>query len=224
MQRHALSAGKQQLRAPAAGTASLSELLATPPVGEVVGPAMVLVLVGIGMYNGLVKLRNQVEGAWSQIDVQLKRRYDLVPNLVEVARGYLAHEAATLEAVIKARGQAQGAAAAARAAPTSAGAMGALAVAEQALGGSLGRLMMVAESYPELKADATMQSLSEELTSTENRLGFARQAYNDQVLDFNDQAAQFPAIVVARLLGFPTAPMLESTRSDEERAAPKVQF
>ena len=99
-----------------------------------------------------------------------------------------------------------------------------LAVAEQALGGSLGRLMMVAESYPELKADATMQSLSEELTSTENRLGFARQAYNDQVLDFNDQAAQFPAIVVARLLGFPTAPMLESTRSDEERAAPKVQF
>ena len=119
---------------------------------------------------------------------------------------------------------AQGAAAAVRAAPTSAGAMGALAVAEQALGGSLGRLMMVAESYPELKADATMQSLSEELTSTENRLGFARQAYNDQVLDFNDQAAQFPAIVVARLLGFPTAPMLESTRSDEERAAPKVQF
>ena len=119
---------------------------------------------------------------------------------------------------------AQGAAAAARAAPTSASAIGALAVAEQALGGSLGRLMMVAESYPELKADATMQSLSEELPSTENRLGFARQAYNDQVLDFNDQAAQFPAIVVARLLGFPTAPMLEDTRSDEERAAPKVQF
>ena len=119
---------------------------------------------------------------------------------------------------------AQGAAAAARAAPTSASAIGALAVAEQALGGSLGRLMVVAENYPELKADATMQSLSEELTSTENRLGFARQAYNDQVLDFNDQAAQFPAIVVARLLGFPTAPMLEATRSDEERAAPRVQF
>ena len=178
----------------------------------------------IPLYNRLVRLRNAMANAFAQIDVQLKRRYDLVPNLVEVARGYLAHEAATLEAVIKARGQAQGAAAAARAAPTSAGAMGALAVAEQALGGSLGRLMMVAESYPELKADATMQSLSEELTSTENRLGFARQAYNDQVLDFNDQAAQFPAIVVARLLGFPTAPMLESTRSDEERAAPKVQF
>ena len=184
----------------------------------------VVVIWAIAVYNRLVQLRNRIANAFGQIDVQLKRRYDLVPNLVEVARGYLAHEAATLEAVIKARGQAQGAAAAARAAPTSAGAMGALAVAEQALGDSLGRLMMVAESYPELKADATMQSLSEELTSTENRLGFARQAYNDQVLDFNDQAAQFPAIVVARLLGFPTAPMLESTRSDEERAAPKVQF
>lgn len=184
----------------------------------------VVVIWAIAVYNRLVQLRNRIANAFGQIDVQLNRRYDLVPNLVEVARGYLAHEAATLEAVIKARGQAQGAAAAARAAPTSAGAMGALAVAEQALGGSLGRLMMVAESYPELKADATMQSLSEELTSTENRLGFARQAYNDQVLDFNDQAAQFPAIVVARLLGFPTAPMLESTRSDEERAAPKVQF
>ena len=184
----------------------------------------VVVIWAIAVYNRLVQLRNRIANAFGQIDVQLKRRYDLVPNLVEVARGYLAHEAATLEAGIKARGQAQGAAAAARAAPTRAGALGALAVAEQALGGSLGRLMMVAESYPELKADATMQSLSEELTSTENRLGFARQAYNDQVLDFNDQAAQFPAIVVARLLGFPTAPMLESTRSDEERAAPKVQF
>ena len=184
----------------------------------------VVVIWAIAVYNRLVQLRNRIANAFGQIDVQLKRRYDLVPNLVEVARGYLAHEAATLEAVIKARGQAQGAAAAARATPTSASAIGALAVAEQALGGSLGRLMMVAESYPELKADATMQSLSEELTSTENRLGFARQAYNDQVLDFNDQAAQFPAIVVARLLGFPTAPMLESTRSDEERAAPKVQF
>ena len=184
----------------------------------------VVVIWAIAVYNRLVQLRNRIANAFGQIDVQLKRRYDLVPNLVEVARGYLAHEAATLEAVIKARGQAQGAAAAARAAPTSAGAMGALAVAEQALGGSLGRLMMVAESYPELKADATMQSLSEELTSTENRLGFARQAYNDQVLEFNDKAAQFPDLIVARLLGFPTAPMLESTRSEEERAAPKVSF
>ena len=102
--------------------------------------------------------------------------------------------------------------------------MGALAVAEQTLGGSLGRLMMVAESYPDLKADATMQSLSEELTSTENRLGFARQAFNDQALEFNNEAMQFPALIVARLLAFAPAPMLEATRSEEERLAPKVQF
>jgi len=184
----------------------------------------VLVVWGVSVYNRLVQLRNRIANAFGQIDVQLKRRHDLVPNLVEVAKGYLAHEAATLEAVIKARGQAQGAAAAVRAEPGSASAMGALAAAEGLLGGSLGRLMAVAEAYPDLKADATMQSLSEELTSTENRLGFARQAYNDQALEFNDAAAQFPDVVVARLLGFPTVPMLESTRSDEERAAPQVRF
>ncbi len=178
----------------------------------------------IAAYNRLVQLRNRIANAFGQIDVQLKRRHDLVPNLVEVARGYLRHEAATLEAVVQARGQAQGAAAAARSAPASAAALGALAVAEGVLGGALGRLMVVAEAYPELKADATMQSLSEELTSTENRLGFARQAYNDQALEFNDKAAQFPDLIVARLLGFPTVPMLESTRSEEERAAPKVRF
>lgn len=188
---------------------------------------LVVVVVGIwaiAAYNRLVQLRNRIANAFGQIDVQLKRRYDLVPNLVEVARGYLQHEAATLEAVIQARGQAQGAAAAARAAPTSAGAVGALAVAEQALGGSLGRLMVVAEAYPDLKADATMQSLSEELTSTENRLGFARQAFNDQALEFNNEATQFPALIVARLLGFTPAPMLQATQNDAERAAPQVRF
>jgi len=178
----------------------------------------------IAAYNRLVQLRNRIANAFGQIDVQLKRRHDLVPNLVEVARGYLKHEAATLEAVIQARSQAQSAAKAARGAPGSAEALGALAAAEGALGGSLGRLMVVAEAYPELKADATMQSLSEELTSTENRLGFARQAYNDEVLDFNNDAAQFPTLIVARLLGFVSAPMLEATRSEAERAAPKVQF
>ena len=187
--------------------------------------AVVALLVwAVAIYNRLVQLRNRIANAFGQIDVQLKRRYDLVPNLVEVARGYLAHEAATLEAVIKARGQAQGAAAAVRAAPGSPQALGALAVAEQALGGSLGRLMVVAEAYPDLKADATMQSLSEELTSTENRLGFARQAFNDQALEFNNEAMQFPAVIVARLLGFAPAAMLEATRSEEERLAPKVQF
>lgn len=190
----------------------------------VIGVLAVVALWAVAVYNRLVELRNRIANAFGQIDVQLKRRYDLIPNLVEVARGYLQHEATTLEAVIKARGQAQGAAAVARAAPTNAGAVGALAVAEGVLGGTLGRLMVVAEAYPALKADATMQSLSEELASTENRLGFARQAFNDQALDFNNAATQFPALIVARLLGFAPAPMLESTRSDEERSAPQVKF
>jgi len=176
------------------------------------------------VYNRLVQSRNRIANAFGQIDVQLKRRYDLVPNLVEVARKYLAHEAGTLEAVIRARGQAQAAADTARARPVDAGAIGALAVAEQALGGTLGRLFALQEAYPDLKADQTMQSLSEELTSTENRVGFARQAYNDQVLDFNDKAAQFPALIVARLFGFVPAAMLQSTRSEAEREAPRVSF
>ena len=193
---------------------------------SLIGMVVVAVVIfwAVGAHNRLVRLKNIIANSFGQIDVQLKRRYDLIPNLVEVARGYLAHEAATLEAVIKARGQASSAAGAARAAPASARALGALADAEGVLGGALGRLMMVAEAYPELQADATMQSLSEELTSTENRLGFARQAYNDQVLEFNDRAAQFPDLIVARLLGFAAVPMLESTRSEEERAVPKVRF
>ena len=189
-----------------------------------IGVAVVVVFWAAAVHNRLRQLRNRVDNAFAQIDVQLKRRHDLIPNLVEVARGYMAHESSTLEAVARARGQAAQAAAHARRHPGQAAAMASLAGAEAALGSSLGQLMVLTESYPDLKADAQMQSLSEEITSTENRLGFARQAYNDQVLDFNDQAAQFPAIVVARLLGFPTAPMLEATRSEEERAAPKVQF
>jgi LemA protein len=178
----------------------------------------------VAVFNGLVRGRNRIANAFGQIDVQLKRRYDLVPNLVEVARRYLAHEANTLEAVIRARGAAVSAAAAAREQPANAPAILALGAAEQALGGSLGRLLAVAEAYPDLKADATMRSLSEELTSTENRVGFARQAYNDEVLTFNDAAAQFPALVVARLLGFPPAAMLQSTQSAAEREAPRVAF
>ena len=188
------------------------------------GLVVVVALWAVSAYNRLVELRNRIANAFGQIDVQLKRRYDLIPNLVEVARGYLQHEASTLEAVIQARGQAQGAAAAARVAPTNAGAVGALAVAESALGASLGRLMVVSERYPELKADATMQSLSEELASTENRVGFSRQAFNDQVLEFNNAAQQFPTLIVARLANFTPAAMLESTRSEEERAAPQVKF
>ena len=188
------------------------------------GLVVVVALWAVSAYNRLVELRNRIANAFGQIDVQLKRRYDLIPNLVEVARGYLQHEASTLEAVIQARGQAQGAAAAARVAPTNAGAVGALAVAEGALGASLGRLMVVSERYPDLKADATMQSLSEELASTENRVGFSRQAFNDQVLEFNNAAQQFPTLIVARLANFTPAAMLESTRSEEERAAPQVKF
>jgi len=190
----------------------------------IVALVAVLLVWAIKVYNGLVQSRNRIANAFGQIDVQLKRRYDLVPNLVEVAKRYLAHEAATLEAVVQARGAALGAAGAARARPANAAAIGALGVAEQALGGSLGRLLAVAESHPELKADATMQSLSEELTSTENRIGFARQAYNDQVLAFNDATGRFPDLLVARLAGFLPAAMLQSTQSAAERAAPKVVF
>lgn len=178
----------------------------------------------VAVYNALVQRRNRIANAFGQIDVQLKRRHDLIPNLVEVARRYLAHEAATLEAVTRARGAAMGAAEAARQRPADAQAVTALAVAEQALGGSLGRLMVVAEAYPDLKADATMRSLSEELTSTENRVGFARQAYNDEVLAYNDAASQFPAVLVARLFGFGHAAMLQSTQSAAEREAPRVAF
>jgi LemA protein len=179
---------------------------------------------GVAVFNGLVQRRNRIVNAFSQIDVQLKRRYDLIPNLVEVAKRYLAHETSTLEAVARARGAAVGAAAAVRAQPSDAAAVNTLALAEQALGGSMGRLMAVAESYPELKADATMQSLSEELTSTENRIGFARQAYNDEVLDYNDAATRFPALVAARMFGFAPAAMLQATQNAQERDAPRVAF
>lgn len=178
----------------------------------------------VAAYNGLVQRRNRIGNAFAQVDVQLKRRYDLIPNLVEVARRYLAHEATTLEAVARARGAAVSAVAGARVAPANATAMQALASAEQELGTSMGRLLALAEAYPDLKADATMQSLSEELTSTENRIGFARQAYNDEVLAFNDAALQFPAVLVARLFGFPPAAMLQSTRSEQEREAPRLAF
>lgn len=194
-------------------------------------PSLVLALVAVlvlfwlvGAYNRLVRLRNAIANAFGQIDVQLKRRYDLIPNLVEVARKYLAHEAQTLEAVIAARNQAQGAEKAAAASPLDPKVVGLLANAEQALGGAMGRLFAVAESYPDLKADQTMRELSEELTSTENRVSFARQAYNDHVLEFNNAAAQFPTLIVARLFGFQTLGMLESTVSESERQAVRVSF
>ncbi len=183
-----------------------------------------LLLWGVGIYNRLRRLHNRVENAFAQIDVQLKRRYDLIPNLVEVARGYMKHEASTLEAVTRARGQAAQAAAQARARPGQAAVMAGLAGAEAALGTSLGQLMVLTENYPELKADAQMRSLSEEITSTENRIGFARQGYNDEIMEYNNHASQFPDLLVARLTGFAHLAMLQATESEQERKAPQVRF
>jgi len=190
---------------------------------SVAGIAVLLVLWVIGQYNGLVRGRNAFRNAFAQIDVQLKRRYDLIPNLVETAKAYLKHERETLEAVIAARNQAAGACAAAAANPGSPGAMAALAQAESGLGGVLGRLFAVSEAYPELKANSTMMQLTEELTSTENRVAFARQAYNDSVMSYNNAREMFPANLVAGLFQFAAASLFEVTR-EQEREGVKVQF
>ena len=194
------------------------------PLWVLLALGLLVLFWAVGAYNRLVRLKNAIANAFGQIDVQLKRRYDLIPNLVEVARKYLAHEAQTLEAVIAARNQARTAEQNAAASPLNAGALGALAGAEQVLGSSLGRLFALAEAYPDLKADQTMRELSEELASTENRIGFARQAYNDHVLEFNNAATQFPTVVLARLFGFVPQSMLASTTSEAERAVVKVAF
>jgi LemA protein len=178
----------------------------------------------VGAYNRLVRLRNTIANAFGQIDVQLKRRYDLIPNLVEVAKKYLQHEQATLEAVIAARNQARSASDAVRSRPAKAEGIVALAAAEQALSGSLTQLFAVAEAYPDLKADQTIRELSEELTSTENKVGFSRQAYNDAVLDYNNAQGQFPALLIARLFGFAPSAMLQATESAAERQTLRVQM
>ena len=184
--------------------------------------ALVVVLV-IGAYNRLVELRNRYKNAFSQIDVQLKRRYDLIPNLVETAKGYLRHERQTLEAVIAARNQASGAAQRAAAAPGDATAMRDLAGAESALGGALGRLFALAEAYPDLKSNTTMNQLSEELSSTENKVAFARQAYNDAVMAYNTGRESFPSSIIAGATGFGEARLWELERA-LEREAVKVSF
>jgi LemA protein len=196
----------------------------SPTLWILLGTGLLVFFWAVGAYNRLVRLKNAIANAFGQIDVQLKRRYDLIPNLVEVARKYLAHEAETLEAVIAARNQARSAEQSAAASPLYAGALGALAGAEQMLGGALGRLFAVAEAYPDLKADQNMRELSEELASTENRIGFARQAYNDHVLEFNDAAAQFPTVILARLFAFLPQDMLASTTTEAERSPVKVAF
>ena len=193
-------------------------------LGVVVGVVLLLVLWVIGLYNGLVVLRNRYKNAYAQIDVQLKRRYDLIPNLVETAKGYLKHERETLEAVIAARNQAAGAAAALAKMPGDATAMRAFAQAETGLAGVLSRLMAVAERYPDLKANEQMSRVSEELASTENRIAFARQHYNDEVTAYNVKRELFPSSLVAGFFNFAPAALLESTQSETERTAPQVKF
>ena len=184
---------------------------------------VIAVLWGVGIYNGLVTARNAFKNAFAQIDVQLTRRYDLIPNLVEVAKGYMVHERETLEAVVQARAAAVTGLAAAKANPGDAAAMNQLASAEQGLGGALGRLMVVSEQYPDLKANQNMMQLSEELTSTENRVAFARQAYNDSVMAYNNKREVFPSSLIAGIFNFVAATLLEITEP-AKREAPKVSF
>lgn len=190
----------------------------------VIGLALILaMLFAVAIYNRLVTLRNRFSNAFSQIDVQLKRRYDLIPNLVETAKGYMKHERETLEAVVSARAKAVSAAGSAAAAPGTAGAMAALGQAEGALTGAMGRLFAVMESYPDLKANQTMSGLMEELTSTENKVAFARQAYNDAVMAYNTGRETFPAVLLAGTFGFASAKLFE-VDTPAERVAPKVSF
>ena len=185
--------------------------------------AVGFVLYAVGIYNTLVTLRNRFKNAFAQIDVQLKRRYDLIPNLVEVAKGYLAHERGTLDEVIAARGAAMGASQKVAANPTDPAAMKALCGAESSLAGAMSRLMVVAEAYPNLKGNETMMQLTEELTSTENKVSFARQAYNDSVMQYNTTREVFPSNLIAGVFNFGPAELFVIDKP-EQRDAPKVQF
>ena len=187
---------------------------------------VVVALWAMGIYNGLVTARNAFKNAFAQIDVQLQRRFDLIPNLVEVAKKYMAHERETLEAVIAARSAAQSGLSAAKANPGDPAAMAQLAAAQGQLNAGLGRLLAVAESYPDLKANQNMMQLTEELTSTENKVAFARQAFNDSVMAYNNKREVFPNSIFAGMFGFAPATLLEipADKQDEVRAAPKVQF
>ena len=189
----------------------------------VVVPLFFLLVLVVGMYNRLVALRNRFKNAFSQIDVQLKRRYDLIPNLVETARGYLQHERNTLEAVIAARNAASAASARAAQTPGEPDAMKQLAGAEAALTGTLGRFFALAEAYPDLKANQTMSRLMEELTSTENKVAFARQSYNDSVMAYNTARESFPTNFIAGPFNFGPAQLFEIDKP-EQKEAPKVSF
>ncbi len=182
-----------------------------------------LVIWTVSIYNGLVTGRNRFKNAFSQIDVQLQRRYDLIPNLVETAKGYMKHEREALEAVIKARNQAQGASQSAARSPEDPDAIKGLAGAEALLGGALGRFFALAEAYPDLKANQTMQQLMEELSSTENRVAFSRQAFNDAVMTYNNQREQFPNSLISGPFNFKEAALLEID-NPEARESLRVSF
>ena len=184
---------------------------------------LVLISFIIGGYNKLITLRNRFKNAYAQIDVQLKRRYDLIPNLVEIAKGYIKHERETLENVTKARNIAYAASQAAAANPGDASAMKNLVSAESGLAGTLSRLMMVSESYPDLKANQNMMQLTEELTSTENKISFARQAYNDSVMVYNTDREVFPSNIIAGIFNFGSAELFVVDKP-EQKDAPKVSF
>ncbi|HTX21372.1 MAG TPA: LemA family protein [Candidatus Aquilonibacter sp.] len=193
----------------------------------VLGIIVLIAIIGIalvaGGYNKLVTLRNRYKNAYAQIDVQLKRRYDLIPNLVETAKGYIKHERETLEAVTQARNIAYAASKAAAANPGDAAAMKNLTAAETGLGGTLSRLMMVSEAYPDLKANQNMMQLTEELTSTENKISFARQAYNDSVMAYNTDREVFPSNLIAGMFNFGPAELFVIDKP-EQKDAPKVSF
>jgi LemA protein len=189
----------------------------------ILGIIVLLAFFAIGIYNGLVTARNAYKNAFAQIDVQLTRRHDLVPNLVETVKGYLAHERQTLEAVINARTAAVSGLKVAAANPGDPAAVQQLAGAENALSGALGRLFALAEAYPDLKANKNMMQLSEELTTTENKVAFARQAYNDSVMGYNNKREVFPSSVVANMFAFTPAQLLE-IESAAKREVPKVAF
>jgi LemA protein len=188
----------------------------------ILGIGLLLVIFLVGIYNGLVVARNRFKNAFAQIDVQLKRRYDLIPNLIEAVKGYMAHERETLDAVIQARNSAMAAEQKVAANPADPAAMKELNRAEGQLGGTLGRLFALSEAYPDLKANQNMLALQEELTSTENKVSFARQAFNDSVMAYNNRCEVFPSVMVARMFGFTEAALLEA--ADSEREAPKVSF
>src|SRR5262249_36370832 len=192
-------------------------------LGVVVLLAIMVVGFVVGAFNSLVTLRNRFKNAYAQIDVQLKRRYDLIPNLVETAKGYMKHERDTLEAVIAARNTAYAASKGAAANPADAGAMKQLLSAESGLGGALSRLMVVSEQYPEVKANQNMMQLTEELTSTENKISFARQAYNDSVTVYNTKREVFPTNIIAGMFNFAEAQLFQVDIA-AERNAPQVKF